>query len=57
VCSSDLNRALKEPAVGEAIEKMGFEPAPMTPGEAARFVAQESAKWRRSVALSGAKAD
>jgi tripartite-type tricarboxylate transporter receptor subunit TctC len=55
--NAEFNRALKEPTVGEAIEKMGFEPAPMTLGEAARFVAQESAKWRRSVALSGAKAD
>jgi len=53
----EFNRALKEPAVGEAIEKMGFEPAPMTLPEAARFVGEESAKWRRSVALSGAKAD
>jgi tripartite-type tricarboxylate transporter receptor subunit TctC len=55
--NAEFNRALKEPAVGEAIEKMGFEPAPMSLAEAARFVAQESAKWRRSVALSGAKAD
>jgi len=55
--NAEFNRALKEPAVGEAIEKMGFEPAPMTLPEAARFVGEESAKWRRSVALSGAKAD
>jgi len=55
--NAEFNRALKEPAVGEAIEKMGFEPAPMTLPEAARFLGEESAKWRRSVALSGAKAD
>ncbi|HET7364532.1 MAG TPA: tripartite tricarboxylate transporter substrate binding protein [Burkholderiales bacterium] len=55
--NAEFNRALKEPAVGEAIEKMGFEPAPMTLAEAARFVAREAEKWNRSVKLSGAKAD
>ena len=55
--NAEFNRALKEPAVGEAIEKMGFEPAPMTLAEAARFVAREAEKWNRSVKLSGAKAE
>jgi len=55
--NAEFNRALKEPAVGEAIEKMGFEPAPMSIPEAARFLAAESEKWSRSVKLSGAKAE
>ena len=55
--NAEFNRALKEPAVGEAIEKMGFEPAPMTLEESRRFVAGESEKWTRSVRLSGAKAE
>jgi tripartite-type tricarboxylate transporter receptor subunit TctC len=55
--NAEFNRALREPAVGEAIEKMGFEPAPLSVAEAARFVATESEKWTRSVKLSGAKAE
>ena len=55
--NAEFNRALKEAAVGEAIEKMGFEPAPMTLEESRRFVASESEKWTRSVRLSGAKAE
>lgn len=55
--NAEFNRALREPGVGETIEKMGFEPAPMSLPEATGFVASEAQKWRRSVALSGAKAD
>jgi tripartite-type tricarboxylate transporter receptor subunit TctC len=55
--NAEFNRALREPAVGEAIEKMGFEPAPMGLAEAAQFVASEAQKWSRSVRLSGARAE
>ena len=55
--NTELTRALKQPVVGEALEKMGFEPAPMNLQEAERFVASETEKWSLSVRLSGAKAD
>jgi tripartite-type tricarboxylate transporter receptor subunit TctC len=55
--NAEFNRALKEPEVAETIEKMGFEPAPMSLSEAAQFVASEARKWSRSVKLSGARVD
>ena len=55
--NTEFARALKQPDVGEALEKMGFEPAPMNLQDAERFVASETEKWSRSVRLSGAKAD
>ena len=55
--NTEFTRALKQPDVGEALEKMGFEPAPMNLQDAERFVASETEKWSRSVRLSGAKAD
>jgi tripartite-type tricarboxylate transporter receptor subunit TctC len=55
--NAEFNRALKEPEIAETIEKMGFEPAPMSLSEAAQFVASEARKWSRSVKLSGARVD
>src|SRR5438477_6906915 len=55
--NTKFTRALAQPDVGGAIEKMGFEPAPMSLAESQRFVLSESEKWARSVRLSGAKAE
>jgi len=55
--NTEFTRALAQAEVGGAIEKMGFEPAPMSLAESHRFVLSESEKWARSVRLSGAKAD
>ena len=55
--NGEFTRALAQPEVGAAIEKMGFEPAPMSLAESQRFVAAEAGKWSHSVRLSGAKAE
>ena len=55
--NSEFTRALAQPDVAAAIEKMGFEAAPMSMPESERFVAREAEKWSRSVRLSGAKAE
>jgi tripartite-type tricarboxylate transporter receptor subunit TctC len=55
--NAEFTRALGQADVGAALEKMGFEAAPMTLQESGRFVAREAEKWSRSVKLSGAKAD
>jgi tripartite-type tricarboxylate transporter receptor subunit TctC len=38
-------QALNDPAIAAQIRKMGMEPAPTTPTEAARYVKAESEKW------------
>ena len=55
--NSEFTRALAQPDVATAIEKMGFEAAPMSMADSERFVASEAEKWSRSVRLSGAKVD
>jgi tripartite-type tricarboxylate transporter receptor subunit TctC len=55
--NAEFTRALAHPDVAAALEKMGFEAAPMSLQESERFVAREAEKWSRSVRLSGAKAD
>ena len=55
--NGEFTRALAQSDVASALEKMGFEAAPMTLPESERFIAREAEKWSRSVALSGAKAD
>jgi tripartite-type tricarboxylate transporter receptor subunit TctC len=55
--NAEFSRALAQPDVASAIEKMGFEAAPMSMPESERFIASEAEKWSRSVRLSGAKAD
>nr|WP_258165679.1 tripartite tricarboxylate transporter substrate-binding protein [Paracidovorax oryzae] len=42
-----------EPAVVEALAKLGFEPASGTPEEYARQLAQERDRWAPVVAASG----
>jgi len=55
--NADFTRALAERDVAAALEKMGFEAAPMSLHDSAQFVAREAEKWSRSVKLSGAKAE
>jgi tripartite-type tricarboxylate transporter receptor subunit TctC len=55
--NAEFTRALAQPDVAAAIEKMGFEAAPMTQAESERFTAGEAEKWSRSVRLSDAKVD
>jgi len=55
--NTEFTKALAQPDVSAAIDKMGFEVAPMSLAESHRFIISESEKWARSVKLSGAKAD
>jgi tripartite-type tricarboxylate transporter receptor subunit TctC len=55
--NAEFVRTLGEREVADAIQKMGFEVAPMSLANSARFVAAEAEKWARSVKLSGAKAE
>jgi tripartite-type tricarboxylate transporter receptor subunit TctC len=55
--NAEFTRSLAQPDVAAAIEKMGFEAAPMSQAESERFTAGEAEKWSRSVRLSGAKVD
>jgi len=55
--NTEFTKALAPPDVSAAIDKMGFEVAPMSLAESHRFIVSESEKWARSVKLSGAKAD
>jgi len=55
--NAEFTRALGQPDVAAALEKMGFEAAPMSRQESERFVAREAGKWSRSVKLSGAKVE
>lgn len=55
--NTEFTRALGQADVAAAIEKMGFEAAPMSMQESRRFIAAEADKWSRSVKLSGAKVE
>lgn len=55
--NGEFTRALSMQDVSAAIDKMGFEVAPMSLADSHRFVISESEKWAHSVRLSGAKAD
>jgi tripartite-type tricarboxylate transporter receptor subunit TctC len=55
--NAEFTKALAQPDVSAAIDKMGFEVAPMSLAESHHFVVTEAEKWARSVKLSGAKAD
>ncbi len=55
--NAEFTRALGQAEVAAALEKMGFEAAPMSLQESEHFIAREADKWSRSVRLSGAKVD
>jgi len=50
-------KALKDPSVTEKIRTLGAEPAPTSPEAFARFIASESAKWRKLISEAGIKAN
>ena len=52
-----INKALTSPDVAERLSKIGMDPAPTTPGEFARIVASDYAKWGPIVKASGFKPD
>ncbi len=55
--NAEFARALRQAEVAEAVEKMGFDPAPMSLQETVRWVSSEADKWARAVKLSGAKVE
>jgi tripartite-type tricarboxylate transporter receptor subunit TctC len=55
--SSEVDRILKKPDVIERFRSLGAEPVGGTPADLARFIADETTKWREVVRISGAKID
>ncbi|MBK5204292.1 MAG: tripartite tricarboxylate transporter substrate binding protein [Polaromonas sp.] len=55
--SSEVNKALKNPALQESLGKLGADPAGNTPEQLTEFVAAETAKWAKVVKASGAKVE
>ena len=55
--NAEFARALRQAEVAQAVEKMGFDPAPMSLQETERWVSSEADKWARAVKLSGAKVE
>jgi tripartite-type tricarboxylate transporter receptor subunit TctC len=53
--SSDVNRALAEPEVRNKLLELGADPAGGTPGEFARFIRADQAKWSRLMQEKGFK--
>ncbi len=52
-----INAGLADPQIKERITELGGETMPMTPQQFGAFLAEETAKWRKVVEFSGAKAD
>jgi tripartite-type tricarboxylate transporter receptor subunit TctC len=55
--SSEVDRILKKPEVVERFRGLGATPVGGTPADLARFIADETRKWREVVKVSGAKID
>ena len=55
--NAEFARALRQAEVAQAVEKMGFDPAPMSLQETERWVSSEADQWARAVKLSGAKVE
>jgi tripartite-type tricarboxylate transporter receptor subunit TctC len=55
--STEVDRILRQPAVIERFRSLGAEPVGGTPAQLARFIAEETKKWREVVRVSGAKID
>ena len=44
-----MQRALNEPEVVQQLVAQGTEPAPSSPAELARYIAEDTARWARIV--------
>mgnify|MGYP001408001386 CR=1 FL=1 len=55
--SSEIDKILKKPEIIERIKQIGGEPVGGTPEDLGKFIAAETAKWKKVVAESGAKID
>ncbi|MFC7736942.1 Bug family tripartite tricarboxylate transporter substrate binding protein [Roseomonas sp. GCM10028921] len=52
-----MREALADPTIAASLEGQGVEPLPSSPGELARFIREETAKWAPIVRSSGAKVE
>jgi len=55
--NAEFTKALRAPAVTERLEGLGLTVVADSPEDFGRFIAAESAKWRKVVQASGARAD
>lgn len=55
--NTEIARALRTPAISERLRDLGLTIIADSPEAFARFIAAESAKWRRVVEVSGARVD
>ena len=55
--NADINTVMQSREMREQLDKLGMEPMGGSPAEAQRFVREETAKWARVVAASGARID
>jgi tripartite-type tricarboxylate transporter receptor subunit TctC len=55
--NADINAVMQSKEMREQLDKLGMEPMGGSPAEATRFVREETAKWAKVVAASGATID
>src|SRR3954468_20575200 len=55
--NAEVNRALSDPKILESLANLGARPLKGTPEDFGRVIAQETAKWEKVVASSGATAE
>lgn len=55
--NTELNAAMKRPAIRERLEALGADPVEMTPAETAAYFRSQIEMWGVAVKASGAKAD
>ena len=55
--NADINAVMQSKEMREQLDKLGMDPMGGSPAEAARFVREETAKWAKVVAASGATID
>lgn len=55
--NSAVNAILAVPAISARLEQLGYTAAPGTPEELARYMQEETLRWRKAVQVSGAKAE
>jgi tripartite-type tricarboxylate transporter receptor subunit TctC len=55
--NADINAVMQSREMREQLDKLGMEGMGGSPAEAQRFVREETAKWARVAAASGARID
>lgn len=53
----EISKVLVKPEVAEALQRIGFDPAPLSPKDFAEFVRTEYATWAQVVQAAGIKAE